>query len=149
MDGNLAERCLPCKPYSANGVLGHSVRVKTNLQKLFMRRLAEELKNRGLSQNALADLSKETPYEIGQTTISAILKGKHDPKLGTVYSLSRLLDIPAWSLLIEPEQVEQRVIRPSAAAQQKVVRLGGYPSVLPAKKPKIPSSQKSFTKKTK
>jgi transcriptional regulator with XRE-family HTH domain len=155
LDRTLADFCSPRKQNNADRRFCHYYGVKaqpkSQLQRRFIRRLDEEMKARQISQATLASRTKglDGDEEVGQTTISAILRGKHDPKLGTVSSICRALGLPAWSLMLEPDDVEQTVIRPSAAAQQKVVRLGGYPSVLPAEKPKTPLIPGRSAKKNK
>lgn len=105
--------------------------VKSDLQKLLVRRLAEEMEARSLSANALARIAKGMGHQIGQTTISAILRGELDPTLSRLEAMAEGIGIPAWYLLTDAGQVEQRVIKsPTQTIPGNVVRLSSpYPSI--------------------
>jgi transcriptional regulator with XRE-family HTH domain len=104
--------------------------MKSDLQKLFIRRLGEEMDARAMSDNALAKLARTIGHEIGQTSISAIRRGKQDPSLEKVNALADALGIPAWVLFMEPGQIEQRVIRPAALPKNVVKLANPYPPML-------------------
>lgn len=102
---------------------------KSDLQQTFARRVREEMEARQMSGNALAGLAKKMGRRLGQPTISRILEGKQDPSLERVSAVAEALGLPAWYLLSEASQAEERVIRPPALPQ-KVVRLSSpYPKL--------------------
>lgn len=79
---------------------------------------------RHISANALARIAKGMGYQIGQTTISAILRGDLDPTLSRLEAIAEGLGLPAWYLLTDAGQVEQRVIKsPTATIPGNVVKL--------------------------
>ena len=94
--------------------------VKFDLQKTFIQRLQEEMGREQISGNELARRSG-----IAQSTISRTLKGKQELTLSRIGMLADALNVPAWCLLADPSQIEQRIIRPVAnlASPEKVVRL--------------------------
>lgn len=98
--------------------------VNSELTKLFVDRLKEELGRKGLTVNAFAELCK--PKGAGYGSVFRILKGKQDPTLSMVFALSEALGLPAWYLLTRKDQVEERVIR----TPTNVVRLPDpYPKI--------------------
>lgn len=82
----------------------------SELQKVFIRRLDEEMQARHISGNALAVAAKVHGLKLGQRSIARMLKGEQDPTLEKLEVISYLLGIPAWFLLTD--QAEQRIIRP-------------------------------------
>lgn len=121
---------------------------KSDLQETFARRVREELGRRQMSGNALARLAESMNLELGQPSVSRILKGKQDPSLEIVAAIAQALGVPAWYLMTEASQVEERVIR-TPAMQQKVVRLRSpYPSIgTERKKQDSEPSQRAVGKK--
>lgn len=122
--------------------------MQSELQKLFMRRLAEEMESRALGANAAHRMAKRMGYTISQSTISRILAGLQDPTLEKLHALADVLGMPPWALLMEPGQIEQRVIRPIAASRQNVVRLPDpYPKIFQNKEEKITERVRTRYKK--
>ena len=124
--------------------------MKSDLQGVFVKRVAEEMSSRGISANTLAKMAKAKHHKIGQTTISLILRGKLDPSLEKVFAISEALGLPAWFLMTDTAHVEQRVITtPKAHPAEKVVPLGSYQSVLPVKKVHTHTGHKKTTLRNK
>lgn len=94
--------------------------VLNDLQQVFVERLKAEMEQAGVSGNQLAQRAK-----IGQSTVSRVLSGKQDPTLGMIGQMANAIGLPAWSLLLEADNIEQRVIRPrtNVVPQHKVVKL--------------------------
>lgn len=115
------------------------------LKDLFRQRLKEEMENQGVSANALADRCKRAGHDIGQTTISTILRGKYGASLSNIEALADGLGVPAWFLFTDAKAVEQRVIKPPSGAPQRVSRLpDSYPKIFApdrAKKARAKSRQ--------
>jgi transcriptional regulator with XRE-family HTH domain len=130
MTTTLAGCCYVRKRYVANPAFGHAEGMKSDLQKLFVRRLGEEMDVRAMSDNGLAKLARTIGHEIGQTTISAIRRGKQDPSLEKVNALADALGVPAWALFMEAGHIEQRVIRPAALPKNVVKLANPYPPML-------------------
>lgn len=113
---------------------------KTELQRLFVQRLKEEMESRGMSDNALAVAAKRSGHKLSQTMVSGIKRFEKDPTIGKVSAIASTLGVPAWFLLTPQDQVEQRVIRPPS----NVHRLPDpYPKIFDKK------SQESGTKRVK
>jgi transcriptional regulator with XRE-family HTH domain len=127
----LAASGLERKPHVARRSFCDPYGVDSDLQELFVRRLEEEMKARAMSGNALASLSKKMGFPIGQRSVARILLGKQDPTLQKVHAITQALGLPAWALLMETGQIEQRVIRPVAAAQNVVRLPNPYPPIAP------------------
>jgi transcriptional regulator with XRE-family HTH domain len=92
--------------------------MRSDLQKLFIRRLGEELEARHLSHNTLAKQAKTKGLELSQVSVSRILRGKQDPTLEKIDAIAQVLDIPAWILFTDQYTVEQRVFRMPGATQK-------------------------------
>lgn len=120
---NLAASCLSVKQNVTRGDFCHPFRVSSELQKLFARRLEEEMRARAMSAAALARVAKRMGYKISQTSVSNILRGDQDPTIEKIEAITEAIGVPAWFLLTEAGQVEQRVIRPVSAAVPNVVKL--------------------------
>lgn len=113
----------------------HARPVEESLQKKFGRRLAEEMKARSVSGGELARRVAGLGEKFGVSTISRIKNGLQNPSLDVVDKICRAMDLPAWFLMTDDAQVEQRVIK---TPSQKVVSLGvKYPSALPNSDKKI------------
>lgn len=103
---------------------------KTPLQKLFVERLAEEMEVRGISAAALAKLTKSTAHPISQASMSRILAFKQDPTLEKVYTISEVLGVPPWYVLVHSEEVEQKIIRPPTVMHGvNVAKFPNYPKI--------------------
>lgn len=112
--------------------------MEKTLRELFVDRLKDELEERKISVNGLARLVKG---DVGYGSVSRILAGKQDPTLAKVEALAKAVGLPAWALMVEAGQVEQRVIRPP----QNVVKLPNpYPKIFP---PASESPSKAKAKK--
>jgi transcriptional regulator with XRE-family HTH domain len=123
-----------------------------DLQKHFIQRLTEEMEARGLSDNQLAKNAKSKGYSIGQTTISLIKRGKQNPSLQKIQAIADGLGLPAWFLLADPAQVEQRILRPVVQPQpngtKKVLELPSpYPKIFSEKARKSHKSPQPQRKK--
>jgi len=101
--GTLAENGYVRKPAAAKVVFGHISRMgartkapRTNLQRIFLKRVREELDARGLSENAL---SKRVGGP-AQKTLNGVMNGT-DPRLATVSQIAEALGIQPWKLLTE------------------------------------------------
>lgn len=113
----------------------HPHGVKSELQRLFVKRLEEERKARGFSINGLA---RATKGRVGYASVNRILAGKQDPSIEIIEALVDALGLPAWAFFTEADQMEQRVIRPP----QNVIRLPDpYPRIF-SRKPEEPSTRK-------
>lgn len=142
---SLAASGLPRKPHVAKRGFCDPYGVDSELQELFVRRLEDEMGARHISANALASLAKKMGYPIGQRSISRILLGEQDPTLKKVHAITQALGLPAWALLMEAGQIEQRVIRPVAAPQNVVKLPNPYPPI--ASKREDAPARKSVLKK--
>lgn len=127
----LAASGLQRKPHVARRPFCDPYGVDSDLQELFVRRLKEEMAARAISANALASLAKKMGSPIGQRSVSRILLGEQDPTLQKVHAVTQALGLPAWALLMESGQIEQRVIRPVAAPQNVVKLPNPYPPIAP------------------
>lgn len=104
------------------------------LKKLFVQRLDDEMRRKGVSANQLSRIAKLQGNRISQTAISNILRGEQDPSLSKLQAIAKALDLPAWSLLINGSQLEYKIIRPVVAEPKNVVDLPSpYPRVFDAK----------------
>ena len=92
---------------------------KTDLQKLFLKRIQEELDARGLSRNALCSRVGGPP----QTTFNDVMRGA-DPRLETIHQIATALGMPAWKLLIEKSDIA------AAPVAENVTSFPGYPSMV-------------------
>jgi hypothetical protein len=113
---------------------------KTSLQELFVQRLMEEMGD--MSDNELARRSRGA---ISQTMISAIKRYHHDPSLEKVDAIAAALGVPSWFLVIERDQVPQRVISPpvNKPLQTKVLELPRpYPKIFGKKSHSANGNQK-------
>lgn len=118
-----------CKQQAAKRLIWQSTAV--SLKDLFRKRLQEEMEAQSLSANGLARRCRQGGHHIGQTTISAILRGKQGPSMENIEILSYCLGVPAWFLFTESRDVEQKVIKPP----HNVVRLPApYPKIFPTGK---------------
>lgn len=136
---SLSASGLVVNPYVDYRRICHLSAMKSALQRMFVKRLQEEMTARRLSANALARLCKASELDVGYATISRILSGKQDPTLQKVDALSSAIGLPSWFLFTESSQVEQRVIKPPT----NVVRLPDpYPKIFGPKapQPKAPLS---------
>lgn len=105
------------------GVVADPLDRATELRRLFVNRLKEVMGENHLSMNALALRCKG---KVGYASINRILNGKQDPTLDKIHAIAEAVGLPAWFLLTEKDQVEQRVIRPP----QNVVTLPRpYPKI--------------------
>lgn len=103
---------------------------KTPLQKLFVERLIEEMEVRGISGAALAKLTKGTAHPIAQASMSRILAFKQDPTLEKIYTISEVLGVPPWYLLVHSEEVEQKIIRPPTVVHGvNISKFPDYPKI--------------------
>lgn len=123
--------------------------MRSDLTKLFARRLQQEMKRHQpeFSGNALAKAAG-----VGQRSVARILLPDGDPNqqtpsLDIVSALANALGVPAWFLLMERDQVEERIIRPPLAAQRGAVYNlpAPYPPVFPP--PKRTRKPRSVRKK--
>lgn len=73
-----------------------------DLQKLFLKRVQEELDDRGLSRAGLAGRAGGPK----QTTFNDIMNGS-DPRLSSIHEIATALGIQAWQLLRESADVER------------------------------------------
>lgn len=78
---------------------------------------------RAMSAAAMARIARRMGYKISQTSISNILRGDQDPTIEKIEAVTEAIGLPAWVLLTEAGQVEQRVIRPMSPSGQNVVKL--------------------------
>lgn len=78
---------------------------KTDLQRLFLKRVQEELDRRGLSRKALSERAGGP----SQTTFNDTMRGS-DPRLKTVHEIATALGIQAWQLLRESADVEREKV---------------------------------------
>jgi transcriptional regulator with XRE-family HTH domain len=142
LETNIAGFCYHRKQNTAKSRLGHATAVR--LKDLFRKRLQEEMDAQGVSANSLADRCRKAGADIGQTTISAILRGKQGASMDKVEELADGLGVPAWFLFTDREQVEQRVIKPPT----NVVRLPDpYPKIFGPKTPQPRHPQSGSTAK--
>jgi transcriptional regulator with XRE-family HTH domain len=144
----LAVSGLRRKPDVAMSLFGQVSRMRSDLTRIFTRRLQEEMELRGLSGNALAKRSG-----VGQRSIARILlpeehKDKQTPTLDKIDALAKALGVPGWFLLMDANTAEQRVIRAPVAAQPDgVYKLPPpYPPVF--SKPKTGKKSRSGTNKS-
>lgn len=130
-------------PYVDYRGIGYRGGVNSALQRLFVKRLQEEMRARKLSANALSRICKSRGLVVGYASISRILAGKQDPTLEKVEALSEAVGMPAWALLTQADQLEQRVIRP---APSNVVKLPDpYPKIF-GPRPETPATRKAKRK---
>lgn len=130
---------LLCNPHVDKGRFCHPLGVKSDLQKLFVRRAAEEMTARAISGNELVKIAKRRGHRIVQATVSRILAGKQDPTLEKVNVFADCLGLPAWFLLTEAGQAEQTVIR---APSTNVVKMASpYPKTFNKVEDKVTKSR--------
>lgn len=115
---------------------------QTELQKLFIQRLKQEMDARALTGNAASRMAKRMGYTMSQSTVSRVLAGLQDPTLSLIGTLAEVLGIPAPALFMEPGQIEQRIIRLLPANRQNVVSL-------PSPYPRIHARKRDETKSEK
>lgn len=120
---------------------------KSELQALFAKRLKEEMDARKLSGNGLARIAAKAGHRLGQPTISRILDGKQDPSLERVYAIAESLGLPAWFLLTDASQVEQRVIRAPAVRPNVVQMKSPYKNIFTGHAKSGKHDDKSKTKR--
>jgi transcriptional regulator with XRE-family HTH domain len=121
-------------------------RWKSALQETFSRRMAEEMTSRQLSANSLARMAQKLGHTITQPTVSRILLGKQDPSLEKIHAISEALGVPAWFLLTESGESEQRIITPPP--RPNVVTLGSpYERIFLKKQDKQDEKAKAEKKK--
>lgn len=140
----LAAYGLLVKPQTARSLIWQSRAVTTPLGQLFSQRLRAELEDRQMSANALAKEARKRGFKIGQRSVSRMLELKQDPTLEKLYEISETLGFPAWYLLIDPSQAEQRVISPPVkkTLQTNVLELPRpYPRIF-SKKPESTNRNK-------
>lgn len=128
----LAVSGYPVKPQTANGRIWQDFGVPTDLESLFVERLKAELEERKLSANALAKAAKARHFKLRQRSVSRILAFEQSPTLEKVHEIAETLGVPAWFLLVQPDQVPQRVISPpvNKTLQTKVLELPRpYPKI--------------------
>lgn len=101
---------------------------QTELQRMFLRRLDEEMKEQKISANALAAAARLKGLELSQVSVSRILRGAQDPTLEKIHAISEVLGIPAWALLTDEHTVEQRVFHRPSAERSNIRKL---PAVYP------------------
>lgn len=122
----------------------HKGEPKTDLQRLFVQRLKEEMGD-DLSDNELA---RRAGGSISQTMISAIKRFAHDPSLEKVEALAGALGVPAWYLLTSRDRVQQTVITTPVkkTLQTKVLELPRpYPKIF-GKKSQTPNGTPKIRK---
>lgn len=104
--------------------------MKLTLQKLFVLRLKEELEIRRISGAGLANLTKQIGMPIAQASVSRILAGQQDPSLGAIDAISEALGVPAWFLMMQSGEVEQKIIRaPAVIHSPNVAAFPAYPKI--------------------
>lgn len=120
----------------------HWDKVKSQLQALFIRRLHEEMKKQGLSDNALSARCDALKLPVGQSSVSRITGGRQDPSLENVHALAAALDLPAWYLLTEANDAGWEIIRPPAPPRRaSVTDLPGYPATFTSASEPAPKSE--------
>lgn len=131
MTERLSASGLHVNPHVDTRDFGHAGCVQqTELQKLFIQRLRNEMESRALTANAAARMARRMGHSMSQSTVSRILSGDQDPTLQKIQVLAEVLGIPAAALLLEPGQVEQRVIRIISPQRHNVVSLQSpYPRI--------------------
>lgn len=106
---------LNCKPPEANAAIGQTQRVaggrkkgaidlsraRSELQRIFVERLAQVMQERGLSDNALARLIDPENAQARQSSLSRITSGKVDPHLSTVEEIAHALGLSPIVLLTQ------------------------------------------------
>lgn len=103
----------------------HSDQVKSPLQLLFVKRINDELRARGWSDNQFAQQCKAEGWDIGQSSVSRITGGRQDPTLEMLFKLAKVLKIPAWELLVESPSVGES-LQPAG----NVRHLPSYPPII-------------------
>lgn len=139
----LALNCLRSKHHAASAGFCNALAMgatkkepKSDLQKLFVQRLIEEQ-----GETSDSELAARSKGRISQTMVSAIKRFHHDLTLEKVEVLADAVGVPAWYLLTQKDQVEQRVIRPPSG---NVVKLPDpYPKIFGKK------SQESLSRRVK
>lgn len=121
---------LAVNPYVDTPAFRHPVGVNRELLKLLGKRLAEEMDEKAITQNRMRQMAAQLNYKLGQSTVSRILAGKQDVTLGRLSILAECVGVPAWYLLMERDQTEQRVIRPAALPQNVVKLASPYPEMV-------------------
>ena len=100
----LAENRSESKRYAARRNFGHRLRLmpakkkepKSPLQKIFLKRVQEEMDRQGLTRNKLSERVGAPP----QTTLNDIMNGA-DPRLENVHGIAFALGVAAVELLTE------------------------------------------------
>lgn len=92
----------------------HEDQIKSPLQKLFVRRLQEEMKKQDVSDNALSARCDDLKLPVGQSSVSRITGGRQDPSLENIYALAAALGFAAapWYLLMDAGAARREVIGP-------------------------------------
>lgn len=99
------------KRHAVNPSRWHSSVVQKSLDDVVVARLKAEMDRRRESANSLARKCKLLGYRTGQTTISAILRGKQSARVETLEKLAAVLEIEPWLLLTEPGALESLLAR--------------------------------------
>lgn len=102
----------------------------SDFQRIFVRRLREEMARQAYSGLALSAAAKKRGHTLSQSTVSRLMAGKQDPSLGIVHALADTLGVPNWFLLTERSQVEERVVRAPSLPPNVVKMKPPYPSIL-------------------
>jgi len=99
---------------------------ETDLQKLFLARVHEEMGKQGISGNALCLRRNQQGMKLGprQSTFSDAMRSGN-PKLETIAKIADALDVPAWTLLVPSELAATHT-----PERRKVFQFPSYPSVL-------------------
>lgn len=85
---------------------------------------------RRISGAALAKLTKQAGTPIAQASVSRILSGQQDPSLGAIDAISEALGVPAWFLMMQSGEVEQKIIRaPTVIHSPNVAAFPAYPKI--------------------
>lgn len=131
---SLSDIPLTVKRYAAIPALRQAIRVtttrkwepKSDLQRVFLRRVKAEMEVQGLSENELA-------RRVGgpkQKTLNDVMRGR-DPRLKTVEQIAKALGVmPPWKLLKEDEPT---AAQPPIPTERKVF-IGGTISHFPPSK---------------
>ena len=107
-------------------------REPTSLEKLFAERLRVELEDQKTSANGLAKAARKRGFKLGQRSVSRMLELKQAATLQKLHEIAETLGVPAWYLLTERDQVQQRVISPPVkkTLQTNVLELPSpYPKI--------------------
>lgn len=106
----LAENRYERKRYAVSGKKGQFCGMATkpkeplsDLHKLFLKRVQEELDHRGLSRKGLSERTGGP----SQTTFNDTMRGA-DPRLSTINEIATALGIQAWQLFIESADASRK-----------------------------------------